>query len=537
MVRSIKAERGTNLRCKGWRQETILRMLENNLENAEDPESLIVYTGARAARNWEAFDLIVGTLKTLGDDETLIIQSGSPIFKSRTHDRAPRVIMANGNVLGRWADDRNYYELQRKGLTFYPGMTAAAWQYIGSQGIIQGTYQSFMGAAEQHFGGDLAGRVILTAGCGGMGGAQPLAGKLAGAVILCVDPNRSNIQRRVDSGYCDRMTPDIDEAIQWIANAKSSKTALSIGLVGNAADTHPELLSRGCQPDIVTDQVNSDPFRGYIPRGMSPDEAFAAMRSDPDGTAKRGLESLVRQVEAMLEFKRRGAIVFEYGNDIRERVADAGLKEALDIDNFIKLFIRPLFCEGKGPFRWLAASGNVADIEYVDKLVQQTFPGDKSINRWIELARKHIPVEGLPARIAWLGYGDRSKLARLVNSAVASGKLSGPIAFTRDHLDSGSVAYPFRETEDMPDGSDAIADWPILNALLACSGGADLVAVHSHGNRWQSAGQTAIADGSVLSEPRLTAVLDGDTAMGIVRHAEAGVEKAIEVRRAKGLHV
>lgn len=535
MARNIKAQRGNELRCRGWRQETILRMLENNLENAEVPEALIVYTGARAARDWESYDRIVESLKSLEDDETLIIQSGKPIFRHRTHERAPRVVMANGNVLGRWADDRNYYELQRKGLTFYPGMTAAAWQYIGSQGIIQGTYQSFMGAGEQNFGGDLAGRVILTAGCGGMGGAQPLAGKLAGAAILCVDPNAQNIRRRVDIGYCDRMTESVDEAIRLIEEARRSKAGLSVGLVGNAADIHPLLLARGFQPDIVTDQVNTDPYRGYIPSGMTPDEAFQAMQTDPEGTAKRGLASLVKQVEAMLEFKRRGAIVFEYGNDLRERVANAGLTEALEMGSFITLFIRPLFCEGKGPFRWLAATGNSKDIAYVDELVRRTFPENKAIIRWISLAQKYMPTEGLPARIGWLGYGERSKLARLVNTAVANGELCGPIAFTRDHLDSGSVAYPLRESEHMPDGSDFISDWPILNALLACSGGADLVAVHSHGNRWQSAGQTVVADGSKLAEARITAVMDGDTAMGIVRHAEAGVEKAQETRTGHGL--
>lgn len=535
LERNIKAARGTKLRCKGWRQETILRMLENNLENAEVPEALVVYTGARAARDWDSYEVIGAQLRALENDETLVIQSGKPIFRLRTHERAPRVLMANGNVVGRWADDRNYYELQRKGLTFYPGMTAAAWQYIGSQGIIQGTYQTFIGAGEQNFGGDLVGRVVLTAGCGGMGGAQPLAGKMAGAAILCVDPNARNLRRRVDIGYCDRMTNSLDEAVRLISEARNSRTPLSVGLVGNAADTHPELLARGFQPDIVTDQVNTDPYRGYIPSGMTPDEAFQAMRTDPEGTAKRGIASLVKQVEAMLEFKRRGAIVFEYGNDIRERAADAGLPEALAIGSFITLFIRPLFCEGKGPFRWLAASGDSKDIAYIDELVQRTFPDNQSIGRWISLAREHIPVEGLPARIGWLGYKERSQLARLVNAAVASGELSGPIAFTRDHLDSGSVAYPLRETENMPDGSDAIADWPILNALLACSGGADLVAVHSHGNRWQSAGQTVVADGTPLAEARVTAVMDGDTAMGIVRHAEAGVAKAVKMRMASGL--
>ncbi len=536
-MNKIKAVRGPELRCKGWRQETILRLLENNLETAEVPDDLVVYTGAKAARDWDAFNLITKTLRDLASDESLVIQSGKPLVRFRTHERAPRVLMANGNVIGRWADDKSLYDLQRQGLTVYPGMTAGAWQYIGSQGIVQGTYQSFMAVADRFFGGTLKGRSILTAGCGGMGGAQPLAGKMAGAAILCVDPNGRHIKRRVDVGYCDRMTERVDEALRWIESAKAAGEALSVGLVANAADVHVELLERGFQPDIVTDQVNTDPYRGYIPRGMSPDEAYRAMRTDPEGTAARALESLVAQARAMLEFERRGAIVFEYGNDLRERVADAGCPEAIKIESFITLCFRPLFCEGRGPFRWIAASGDPSDIETIDNLVQETFGREHPIHHWIDVAREHVPFEGLPARIGWLGYGERSRIALLINAAVADGRLRGPIAFTRDHLDSGSVAYPMRETERMPDGSDAIADWPILNALVACANGADVVAVHAHGNRWQSAGQTAIADGTESAGVRLAAVLDGDSGMGVIRHAEAGLERAKDVRRAAGLQL
>jgi len=535
MARGVTALRGNHLRCKGWRQETILRLLENNLENGEDPENLVIYTSARAARSWEDFDRIVASLKALDDDETLVVQSGRAIAKFRSHARAPRVVMANGNVLGRWAGDDQFFRLEQQKLTVLPGMTAAAWQYIGSQGILQGTYQSFIGAGQRFFGGDLRGRIILTAGCGGMGGAQPLAGKLAGAAILVVDPAADHIAKRVERGYCDRMTADVEQALTWIAEAKAARRPLSVGLVANAAGLYPELLARGFQPDIVTDQVMCDPYRGYVPAGLSPAEAAALAKSDPEAKLKRAQESLVVHMRAILEFKRRGALAFEYGNGFRLRAADLGVAEALELESFVTMFIRPLFCEGMGPFRWIAVSGEPSDIHRIDDIIAETFSHNHPINHWIPLAREHVQFQGLPARIGWLGHTERSALAVKVNAAVADGSIGGPIAFTRDHLDAGSVANPFRETEKMQDGSGAIADWPILNALLACANGADLVAVHSHGNKSQSAGQTTIADGSPLAAERLRAVLDGDTGIGIMRHAEAGYERALENKRAFGL--
>lgn len=531
----IKAQRGPTLRCKGWRQESILRMLENNLENGEKPEDLVIYTGARAARDWDAFHLIVATLKDLEDDETMLVQSGKPIARMRTHPRAPRVLMANGNVLGRWAGDDDYYQLERKGLTYMPGMTAAAWQYIGPQGILQGTYQSFIGAAQQHFGGSLAGRTILTAGCGGMGGAQPLAGKMAEAATLVVDVDPRRIERRIATGYCDRMTERVDEALEWIGEAAASGKGCSVGLVGNVASIYEALLERNFQPDILTDQTMTDPRRGYIPDGLSADEAAALRKSDLNEAVRRGNETLRRHVTAFLEFQRCGALSFEYGNGLRLRGADLGIPEMLEVGSFVTMFIRPLFCEGFGPFRWIAISGDPEDIRVIDDLVRETFSNNHPIHHWIGLAREHVHFTGLPARIGWLGHGERSRLALRVNEAVADGRLKGPIAFTRDHLDSGSVANPFRESEKMADGSEAIADWPILNALLACANGADLVAVHSHGNRSQSAGQTCVADGTELAAAKLAAVLDGDTGLGVVRHAEAGYETAIAARDRAGL--
>jgi urocanate hydratase len=536
MVRAIRAARGTTLRCRGWRQEAILRMLENNLENGEDPENLIIYTGARAARSWDEYDRIVAALKGLAHDETLVTQSGRAIGKFRSHPRAPRVVMANGNVLGRWSSDDQFLALEQKGLTVVPGMTAAAWQYIGSQGILQGTYQSFMGAAQQFFGGDLRGRFILTAGCGGMGGAQPLAGKMAGAAIMVVEPSRARIQRRIDGGYCDRMTEDLDEALAWIMQAKADRQPLSIGLVGNAAEIHPALLAREIIPDIVTDQVNSDPNRGYVPSGMTPEQAAELARTDLPEKRRRSEASLVVHARALLEFQRRGSILFEYGNGLRSRTADLGVSEMLNVESFVTMFVRPLFCDGFGPFRWLAIGGDPQDIAEIDGIVQETFSHNHPINHWIPLAREHVKFSGLPARIGWLGHTERSLLATTVNAAVASGRVKAPIAFTRDHLDAGSVANPFRESEKMMDGSEAISDWPILNAMLACSNGADLVAVHAMGGaRSQSAGQTTVADGTAESADRLRAVLDGDTGIGIMRHAEAGYPRAIENRRAFGL--
>ena len=527
--RRILAQRGTALRCRGWKQETILRMLENNLENGERPEDLVIYmSAAKAARNWEAFDHIVAVLKDLGNEETLVVQSGKPIARFRTHARAPRVIMANGVVVGRWTDEQTIFNLEQAGLTITAGMTAAAWQYIGSQGILQGTWQSFSSAADLYFDGSLAGRTILTCGCGGMGGAQPLAGKMAGAATLVVEVNPARLQKRIDTGYLDRMTGSIDEALGWIGELQAAKAGGSVGLAGNVADLYEALLARQWQPDILTDQCTVDPRRGYVASGMTPAQMEALVKSDPDKALALGNATLLRHARAMLEFRARGALAFEYGNTLRMRVADLGLKEALTLESFVTLFIRPLFCEGIGPFRWVAASGDAKDIAVVDGLIEALFPPGHRIRRWITLARQHVQFQGLPARIGWLGHTERSRLALAVNAAVADGRISAPIAFTRDHLDAGSVASPFRETEKMKDGSDPIADWPILNALLACATGADLVAVHANVGRMMSAGQTAIADGTPEAAERLSAVLDGDTGIGIARHADAGYETAIE---------
>jgi urocanate hydratase len=514
----------------------ILRMLENNLENAERPEDLVVYmSAARAARDWRSFERIVGTLKDLAGDETLVVQSGKPIARFRTHARAPRVIMANGLIAGRWTDEATVYRLEREGLTITPGMTAAAWQYIGAQGILQGTWQSFAGAAERNFAGSLAGRVILTAGCGGMGGAQPLAGKMAAAATLVVEVDPARMARRIATGYLERMTQSLDEAIRWIGELRAAGRAGSVGLVGNVADIHEALFARDFQPDVVTDQCTVDPYRGYVASGLTPEEMEALVRSDPAEALRRAGETLRRHARALLEFRDRGALVFEYGNTLRMRAADAGVAEALTLESFVTLFIRPLFCEGIGPFRWIAASGAAEDIDTIDGLINELFPSGHRIRHWIALAREHVKFQGLPARIGWLGHGERSRLALAVNRAVAAGRISAPVAFTRDHLDAGSVASPFRETEKMQDGSDAIADWPVLNALLACANGADLVALHANGGRMMSAGQTAVADGTPEAAEQLRAVLDGDTGLGIARHADAGYAAALQACERHGI--
>ena len=483
-------------------------------------------SAARAARNWDAFHRIVAALQDLEGDETLVIQSGKPIARFRTHARAPRVVMANGVLAGRWTDEETVFRLEKAGLTITPGMTAAAWQYIGTQGILQGTWQSFAGAAERFFGGSLAGRVILTAGCGGMGGAQPLAGRMAGAATLVVEVDPARLARRIDTRYLERMTHSLDEALAWIGELKSAARGGSVGLVGNAADVHEALLERGFQPDIVTDQCTVDAYRGYVASGMTPVEMAALVKEEPKEALERGMATLRRHARALIEFRERGALVFEYGNTLRMRAADAGVEDALSLESFVTLFIRPLFCEGIGPFRWIAASGDAADIAVIDSLVETLFDPGHRIRRWIALAREHVAFQGLPARIGWLGHGERSRLALAVNDAVRDGRIAAPVAFTRDHLDAGSVASPFRETEKMADGSDAIADWPILNALLACASGADLVAVHANAGRMVSAGQTAIADGTPQAAERLKAVLDGDTGIGIARYADAGYEAA-----------
>ncbi|MEQ8640170.1 MAG: urocanate hydratase [Alphaproteobacteria bacterium] len=529
---NIKATTGTQLRCKSWRAESILRMLENNLENGENPDELVIYAGrAKAARDWESYDQIVAALKILEEDQTLVMQSGKPLGVFRTQKSMPMVIMASGGVVGATNRDPIHQELEEKGLTIMPGMTAAAWQYIGSQGILQGTYETFMAAARENFGGTLEGRMVLTAGCGGMGGAQPLAGKLAGAATLVLDVDEDRIQRRIDSGYCDVMTHDLDEALKWIDEAKKARKGKSVGLVANVGDIYPILLDRNIIPEIVTDQTTVRPGRGYVPQGMTSDEAYAMFDTDREQVVRRGHATIKIHAQCMMEFEKRGSIVFEYGNGLRLEAEAAGYPEARKMRGFIERYVRTLFEEGKGPSRWLAISGDPHDIEVVDDIIEANWSDNSSIVQWIRQAREHVHFTGLPARIGWLGYGERAKLAKLVNQAVKEGKTKGPIAFTRDHLDSGSTAIPFRENEKMMDGSDRIADWPILNGLINACSGADVIAIHGIG----SAGQTTVADGSDDAGERLERVMTTDTGIGVLRHAEAGYETSKKLANESGL--
>jgi urocanate hydratase len=534
--KEVKAARGTELRCRGWRQEAILRLLENNLENAEDPDNLVIYMSiARAARDWNAFDRIVATLSTMREDQTFVMQSGKPIGVFPGQATTPLVIMANGNIVGEWSREENRRKLDDKGLTIMPGMTAAAWQYIGSQGILQGTYETFSEIGRRHFGGTLAGRLLLTAGCGGMGGAQPLAGKLAGASTLVVEVDQARIDRRIASGYCDASTDNLDEAIRLWLTARDERRPLALALCGNAAAVLPAIAARGILPDIVTDQTFPDPLKGYVPTELSLDEARTMRKAEPDKLIALARQSVAVHVRAMLDFLARGSIVFEYGNSLRAEARSAGVADAFTMRSFVDLYIRPLFCQGIGPFRWIAVSGNPQDIYTIDDMIRNSFSSNHPIVSWIEKAREHVQFTGLPARIGWLGYGERSRLGLMVNEAVASGKLSGPIAFTRDHLDSGSAAMPHRETENMRDGSDAIADWPMLYPLLISASGADLVAIHGLGSRGVSAGVTIVADGHTATADRLRRVLDGDPGIGVLRHADAGYDTAIERAAEMGL--
>lgn len=534
--REVTAQRGLELRCKGWRQETILRMLENNLENAEDPDNLVVYMSvAKAARDWKSFDRIVATLSKLETDQTLVVQSGKPIGVFRGQSTTPLVIMANGNIVGAWSGEESRRRLEDMGLTYIPGMTAAAWQYIGSQGILQGTYETFMSAGRNYFGGSLEGRLLVTAGCGGMSGAQPLAGQMAGAATLVVEVDRARIERRIATGYLQEYTDDLDDALARLQAAQMARKGISVGYLGNVADVLPELVKRGITPDIVTDQTYPDPLKGYVPSGYTVEQAKAAQKGDAEKLMADARKSIVAHVSAMLELKRRGALAFEYGNGLREQARIAGLEGASEMGSFVDMFIRPLFCEGIGPFRWVAVSGDPTDIHTIDALIEQSFSPNHRIVSWIRKAREHVQFTGLPARIGWLGYGERSQLALLVNEAVRDGRISAPIAFTRDHLDSGSAAIPHRETENMADGSDAISDWPLLNAMLNCSSGADLVAIHAFGGWGVSAGVTVIADGTDQAAERLSRVLDGDTGIGVLRHADAGYDIAIERAAETGL--
>ncbi len=541
----IKAPTGTKLTCKGWIQEAALRMLMNNLdpEVAERPEELIVYGGSgKAARNWEAFQAIVDSLKNLENDETLLVQSGKPVGIFKTHTDAPRVIISNSMLVPDWATWDEFRRLEELGLTMYGQMTAGSWIYIGSQGILQGTYETFAECARQHFNGTLNGIFLLTAGLGGMGGAQPLAATMNGAAFLGIDVDPSRIQKRIDAGYLDVLTEDLDEALKLVIDAKTNKKALSVGLVGNAGEILPKILEMNITPDIITDQTSAhDTLNGYVPMGMSFEEALKLRKSDPKKYIELSKKTIVEHVKAMLAFQARGAIAFDYGNNIRGEAKENGLNNAFDIPGFVPEYIRPLFCDGKGPFRWAALSGDPKDIYETDKAVIETFPENKALIRWIELAQKKIHFQGLPARICWLGYGERAKMGMIFNKLVAEGKVSAPIVIGRDHLDCGSVASPNRETEAMKDGSDAIADWPILNALLNAIGGASWVSVHHGGGvgigKSIHAGMVVVADGTAEAEKRLEKVLTYDPGMGIIRHADAGYDRAIENAKKYGVKI
>jgi urocanate hydratase len=543
--RVVRAPRGTVLSCKGWHQEAALRMLMNNLDPdvAERPQDLVVYGGTgRAARSWEAFDAIVSALRRLDNDETLLVQSGKPVGVFRTHAWAPRVLIANSNLVGRWANWEYFRELERAGLIMYGQMTAGSWIYIGSQGILQGTYETFGAVARAHFGGTLAGRFVLTAGLGGMGGAQPLAATMNDAAILGIDVDETRIDKRVETGYCDRKTRSLDEALGWIRDATASKHALSVGLVGNAADVLPELVRRGVTPDVVTDQTSAhDTLNGYVPRGLSLEAAASLRRADPAEYVRRADASIVEHVTAMLAMQERGAVAFDYGNNIRTVALDNGVRTAFNIPGFVPEYVRPLFCEGKGPFRWVALSGDARDLARTDELVLELFPDDEHLRRWITMARERVQFQGLPARICWLGQGARARFGVALNDLVARGELSAPIVIGRDHLDTGSVASPFRETEAMKDGSDAIADWPILNALLNTASGASWVSFHHGGGvgigNSLHAGQVIVADGTPEMRVRLERVLTNDPGIGVARHADAGYDAAIRTAESEGIQL
>ncbi|MDF1502711.1 urocanate hydratase [Roseisolibacter sp. H3M3-2] len=541
----VRAPRGAQLSCKGWEQEAALRMLMNNLdpEVAERPDDLVVYGGTgKAARSWPAFDAIVAALRALESDETLVVQSGKPVAVLRTHAAAPRVLIANSNLVPRFATWDEFRRLEALGLTMYGQMTAGSWIYIGSQGIVQGTYETFGAVADRHFGGSLAGRLVVTAGLGGMGGAQPLAATMNGAAILGVEVDEARIDKRLATGYCDRKAYGLDEALALLDAARRAGTALSVGLVGNAAEVLPELVRRGVVPDVVTDQTSAhDMLHGYVPAGLSLAEAAALRADDPAEYVRRSTESAVRHVRAMRDMQRAGAVAFDYGNNVRTVAFDAGLADAFEIPGFVPEYIRPLFCEGKGPFRWVALSGDPADIHRTDTLALELFPHDAGLRRWLTLARERIHFQGLPARICWLGQGDRARFGLALNDLVARGELSAPIVIGRDHLDTGSVASPFRETEGMRDGSDAIADWAVLNALVNVASGASWVSFHHGGGvgigNSLHAGQVIVADGSALARERLQRVLTNDPGMGVARHADAGYPEAVAAARRHGLNL
>ncbi|HHQ8913209.1 TPA: urocanate hydratase [Bacillus cereus] len=542
---TIRAPRGTELQTKGWVQEAALRMLMNNLdpEVAEKPEELVVYGGiGRAARNWESYQAIVDSLKTLESDETLLVQSGKPVAIFKSHEDAPRVLLANSNLVPKWANWDHFRELEKKGLMMYGQMTAGSWIYIGTQGILQGTYETFGEAARQHFGGSLKGTLTLTAGLGGMGGAQPLAVTMNGGVVIAIDVDKCSIDRRIEKRYCDMYTESLEEALTVANEYKEKKEPISIGLLGNAAEILPELVKRNITPDLVTDQTSAhDPLNGYIPVGYTLEEAAKLREEDPERYVQLSKESMTKHVEAMLAMQEKGAITFDYGNNIRQVAFDEGLKNAFDFPGFVPAFIRPLFCEGKGPFRWVALSGDPEDIYKTDEVILREFADNEHLCNWIRMARQQVEFQGLPSRICWLGYGERAKFGRIINEMVANGELSAPIVIGRDHLDCGSVASPNRETEAMKDGSDAVADWPILNALINSVNGASWVSVHHGGGVGMGyslhAGMVIVADGTEAAAKRIERVLTSDPGMGVVRHVDAGYDLAVETAKEKGVNI
>jgi len=546
----IRAPRGNQLRCKGWQQEAALRCLMNNLdpEVAERPADLVVYGGiGRAARNWECYHAIVRELEHLGSEETLLVQSGKPVGVFPTHEMAPRVIIANSNLVGKWANWEHFNELDRKGLMMYGQMTAGSWIYIGTQGILQGTFQTFAALAERHFAksggtGSLKGKLVVTGGMGGMGGAQPLSVTLNEGVVLAMDVDRSRIQRRVDTRYCDTLTEDLDEALELCEKARREGRALSVGLVGNCADVLPEIVRRGVQVDVVTDQTSAhDPLNGYVPQGLTLDEATELRKRDPEEYVRRSTATMVVRVNAMLALQRARAVTFDYGNNIRRFAFDAGCTDAFLIPGFVPEYIRPLFCTGAGPFRWVALSGDPRDIDRTDELALELFPENEILTRWLRLARGRFAFQGLPARICWLGYGERARMGEAINDRVRKGEISAPVAIGRDHLDTGSVASPYRETEKMLDGSDAVADWPILNALLNTASGATWVSFHHGGGVGMGyslhAGQVTVADGTEIASRKIARVLNNDPGIGVARHADAGYDLAQQTAREKGIHI
>jgi urocanate hydratase len=544
--RPVRAPRGTRITCKGWQQEAAMRMLMNNLdaEVAERPEDLIIYGGTgKAARNWECYQAIVAALQALENDETLLVQSGKPVGVFQTHAWAPRVLIANANLVGHWSTWEKFRELERLGLIMYGQMTAGSWIYIGTQGILQGTFETFAAAAQKHFSSDLSGRLVVSGGLGGMGGAQPLAAALNGGAFLGVEVDAEKIKRRIRTGYCDICVNSLDEALRILKNAVRQKQAVSVGLIGNCAEVIPELARRGVVPDLLTDQTSAhDPLNGYIPAGLSLGDAAELRRKNPEDYLKRAYDSIARHVTGMLELQKLGAATFDYGNNIRTMAFEhGGVRDAYNFPGFVPAYIRPLFCEGRGPFRWVALSGEPADIYRTDELVLELFPDNAILNRWIRLVRKHVKFQGLPARICWLGYGERALFGERLNDLVAKGELKAPIVIGRDHLDCGSVASPFRETEGMKDGSDAIADWPVLNALLNTASGASWVSFHNGGGVGIGyslhAGQVTVADGTPEMAKRLQRVLTNDPGIGIARHADAGYEEAMNFARKAGVKI